>query len=435
MSFRSYAENINNAPFGLQNTNAPGSPYAAAYSRGVTNHLFLPVDPVIFDAQPQQFLDLQYLMAFATEEAPGDELIWQENVWSRAPIVTDANFAGTSASPGNIVTGVIGVAANSMRYVYPGQKLTYTTTNGTGAQTQCVVDSVDTGAETITVKSMVGVALLPLASGSKITDNYTLGGDGQSTFVQPRRTQTVQRTNLIESVGPEEILWNHKERIKWKNQSQTNFIETDMKNLLTQMKTSMVQRLWYSQYGETTTLGGAIAKTSEGIVPQIQNNGGATINSTMSTVWDDLTTGLFQTNFGPVNNRRIVFGTSEMLHALNLKAKAEFIRYSSGDKVFDLDFEEWRIGGQTLTLVPTNIWNDIASFPEIFSRRLVVLQEQSVKIATMRGVPMLDQTVKVSQSRSNVDPIAIYDFERYIVQGMVGTKVQNAAQNFVIDIA
>jgi hypothetical protein len=155
----------------------------------------------------------------------------------------------------------------------------------------------------------------------------------------------------------------------------------------------------------------------------------------MSTAWDYLTTGLFQTNFGPVNNRRVVFGTPEMLHALNVKEKGELIRYSTGDRVFDLDFEEWRIGGQVLTLVPTQIWNDVASFPESYARRLVVLQESSVKLATMRGVPMLDQTVKVSQSRNNVDPIAIYDFERYLVEGFVGVKVQNAAGNFVIDVA
>jgi hypothetical protein len=100
-----------------------------------------------------------------------------------------------------------------------------------------------------------------------------------------------------------------------------------------------------------------------------------------------------------------------------------------------MDFETWRFGGQTLTLVPTQIWNDPASFPPEYSKRLVVLQKQNVSLATMRGVPMLQQEVKVSQSRSNITPFEIYDFERYTVEGMVGTELKNAAQNFIVDVA
>lgn len=436
MSMNTYVENVNNSPYGLQNTNAPGSPYAAAFNRGVTNHLYLPVDPIIFDASPKQFLDLQYLMAFASKDVPGDELIWHEDVWSRSPIVTRAAFAGVAASPGVSVTGNIPITAATLNFVFPGQQLYYRGSDG--VFTQCVVVSVDStgGAELINVRSQVGRPLAPIATvGSYLTNGMTLGGDGQTTFTQPSRLQTVQRTNLIEKIGPEEKIWNHLERIKFKNQSQTNFMERDMMQLLRQLKVSLCQRIWIGQYGENTTLQGSIAKNTEGIVPAIQNNGGATLNSTMSTVWDDITTGIFATNFGPVSNERVIFGTPEMLHALNVKQKAEFVRYSAGDKVFDLDFETWKFGGQTVTLVPTQIWNDPASFPEEYQRRLVVLQKESVSIASMRGVPMMSQEVKVSQSRSNINPIEVYDFERFIVQGMVGTEMKNAAQSFLVDVA
>lgn len=436
MSQRTYVENTNNLPYGLANTNAPGSPYAAAYSRGVTNHLFLPVDPIIFDAQPQQFLDLQYLMAFAAKEMPGDEVTWHEDVWSRSPIVTRAVFAGVAASAGVSVTGNIPITANTLPFVYPGQQIYYRGSDG--VYTQGVIVSVDStgGSELINVRSQVGAALAPLASGSNITNGMTLGSDGQSTFAQPTRLQTVQRTNLIEVIGPEQKIWNHLERMKWKNQSQTNYMERDMKSMLTQLKVSLCQRIWIGKYGENTTpVGGGIAKNTEGIIPAIQNNGGATLNSTMSTVWDDITTGIFATNFGPVSNERVIFGTPEMLYSLNAKQKGEFVRYSSGDKVFDLDFEVWKFGGQTVTLVPTQIWNDEASFPAEYSRRLVVLQKQNVSLCTMRGVPMMQQEAKVSQSRNNIDPFSIYDFERFTVQGMVGTEMKNAANSFIVDVS
>lgn len=429
-----YAENVNNAPYGLQNTNAPGSPYAAAFSRGVTTHLMLPVDPIIFDAQPRQFLDLQYLMAFASKEVPGDELIWHEDVWSRTPIVVRTAFAGVAATPGTSVTGTITITAATVPYVFPGQQLYYRGSNGVYAQ--CVVVSVTStsGSEAILVRSQVGKTLPPAAANAEITNGLTLGGDGQSTFTQPTRLKTVQRTNLIEKIGPEQKIWNHLERIKWKNQSQTNFIERDMQNMLTQLKVSLCQRIWIGNYGENTTLENAIAKNTEGIVPAILNNGGALLNSTMSTVWDDITTGIFATNFGPLSNESIIFGTPEMLHAINMKNKAEFVRYAAGDTTSSADFEVWRFGGQTVTLVPVQIWNDPASFPVEYQRRLVVLKKDSIKLATMRGVPMLQQEVKVSQSRNNIEPFAVFDFERFTVEGMVGTELKNAAQHFIIDV-
>lgn len=439
MSLQSYTQNVNNSPFGLANTNAPGSPYAAAYGRGVTSHLMLPVSPIIFDAQPQQFLDLQYLMAFATEEAPGDEIIWHENVWSRSPIVTNEAITAVPAIPGSTTTTTFDVTADSLNYVYVGQKIHFTDDNG--VPNQVIVSNIAGNA--VTVRSMVGVGIggVAQAGGVNLTNGMTAGGDGFQTFANPVRTKTVRRTNLIEKVGPEQMIWNRLERLKWKNQAQTNFMEVDMRNVLTQLKVSMCQRIWLGQYGEglvsyaNAPAETAIAKFTEGIVPSIINNGGAVLNSTMSTVWDDLTTGIFQTNFGPINNERVIFGTPEMLHALNLKQKAEFVRYSAGDKIWDLDFEEWRFGGQKLTLVPTQIWNDAASFPEEYARRLVVLQKSSVKLVTMRGVAMISQEAKVSQSRTNTTPFEIYDFERYTVEGMVGTKVQNAAQNFIVDVA
>lgn len=430
-----YIENVNNAPYGLANTNAPGSPYAAAFGRGTTSHLKLAVDPIIFDAQPQQFLDLQFLMAFASAEQPGDEIIWKEDIWGRTPLATRAAFANVAPSPGVTVTGTIPITAASLSYVFPNQVIYYRDDNGVDVQAYVMSVTSTPGAEAILVRSLVGKGLGPLATvGSVITNGMTGGADGQSYFSQPTRTQTIDRTNLMEKIGPEEKIWNHLERIKFKNLAQTNYMDVDMRNMLRMLKVSICQRIWLGQYGETLLSQGEIAKATQGIVPAIIANGGAVLNSTMATVWDDLTAGIFATNFGSTTNHRIVFGTPEMLHAMNVKQKAEFVRYASGDKVFDLDFEVWRFGGQVLTLVPVQIWNDPASFPEHWSRRLVVLQAESVKLVTMQGVPMMEQGL-TTQSRTNITPSEIYDFERYFCQAFLGTMTQNAAMSFIIDVA
>lgn len=56
----------------------------------------------------------------------------------------------------------------------------------------------------------------------------------------------------------------------------------------------LVRPVWREHYAYQRTgrnLPG-IGKNTEGIVTAIQNNGGTTLNSTMSTVWDDVTDGM-----------------------------------------------------------------------------------------------------------------------------------------------
>lgn len=432
MPLTPYTESVNNGNFGLQNTNAPGSPYALAYSRGVTTHLSLPVDPKIFDAAPQQFLDLQFLMAFMSEQGPSDECIWHENPWGRAALQFNANFAGVAASPGTEVTGTITLTDATDEFAYPSQKITYGTTPN---QTQATVVSVDTGAHTAVIRSMTGVALGAATSGDYITNGMTAGGDGGQFFPAPTRIQTIQRSNLVELIGPEQAFWNERERKKFKAMQQTDFMDTDVRERLRQLKVSICQRVWFGQYAQTVlATDGRIAKMTAGIVPSIINGGGAQLNATMSTAWDVIRTGMFQTNYGAIDNRRVIFGTPEMLDALNLKAKAELIRYTPESQTYDMGFERWRFGGMEVTLVPTQIWGDVASFPTEFQRRLVVLQQENVKLYSPTWEPMIQQNL-VTQSRYNTTPAEIYDYERYFCQAAVGVKVMNPPSSYIVDIA
>ena len=435
MSQFTYGENVNNAPFGLANSNAPGSPYAAAYSRGVTSHLRLPVAPEIFNAQPTQFLDLQYLMSFGSmdNDNPGDEIIWEEQVWSRNPLTVRTNFAGVAASAGNTVTGNITVTDAAINHIFARQKINYRGSDG--VNTQAIVTAIDQtpGAAFITVRSMNSRPLAPIAAGSLITNGMTVGSDGGSAFSSPTRIQTVRRTNLMEKIGPEQKYWNTIERTKWKNSQQTNYMEADMLDNLTQLKVSLAQRVWFGEYGESENAGGEITKFTQGIVPAIETNGGAVLSSTMSTVWDDLVDAIFATNFMSNSNERVVFATPEMLYALNAKQKGEYVRYTPESKTWDMGFETWRFGGQSVTLVPCQIWGNAASFPTEFAKKIVVLQKQNVKVVGMRGIPMMRQDL-ITQDRYNITPSAIYDFERYLCEGFVGTKTQNAASSVIINV-
>jgi hypothetical protein len=63
----------------------------------------------------------------------------------------------------------------------------------------------------------------------------------------------------------------------------------------------------------------------------------------------------------------------------------------------------------------------------------VILQENNIKVLGTPGIPMIKQDL-VSQSRTNITPMEIYDFERYLCEGFVGTRTQNAAANVICDL-
>lgn len=422
-----YPENAGNLPFGLANSNAPGSPYAAAYARGTTTHLRLPVDPKIFNAQPAQFLDLQYLMAFGAHEEGGDETIWHEQVWSRRSVTVRANFAGVALSAGTEVTGDLPIVAASLDNVYVGQLLYY---NGGQVLVTAIISTG--GAEAVTVKSMTGRPIPAATAGDRVTDGRTAGGDGGQFFSSPTRIQTLQRHNFLEKIGPESKIWDEIELQKWKNLGQTNYQEKDMLDMLTQMKVSQCQRLWFGERAQTILTDGRPAKFTEGIVPAIVNNGGAVVDTTYSTIWDDMIDAIFATNFMTNDSHRVVFAPPEVLFAMNFKKKAEFIRFSTESRIWDMDFEEWRVGGQRFTLVPTQIWGNEASFPSDFAKKVVIMPKENVQVATMRGVPMLKQ--QLFQSRSNITPAEIYDYNRYTVQGFLGSRTQNAASGIILQL-
>lgn len=96
------------------------------------------------------------------------------------------------------MAGTIPVTAATLPFVYPGQQIYYRGTDGVAASATVTSVTSTGGAEAIVVSSQVGRPLPALAAGAAVTNGMTFGSDGQTTWAQPTRLQTIQRTNLIE---------------------------------------------------------------------------------------------------------------------------------------------------------------------------------------------------------------------------------------------
>ena len=72
------------------NVNSVGSEYAALYGHDISLLVQKLTNRAIFDAAPQQFMDLKLLNMVAAEQMNSDEFFYQEMGYQREPLVATA---------------------------------------------------------------------------------------------------------------------------------------------------------------------------------------------------------------------------------------------------------------------------------------------------------------------------------------------------------
>ena len=97
--------NDQNARFSNVNLNSVGSEYAALYGHDISLLVQKLTNRAIFDASPQQFMDLKLLNMVPAKQVNSDEYFYQEMGYQREPLVATAAAAAVSpalapAAPG-----------------------------------------------------------------------------------------------------------------------------------------------------------------------------------------------------------------------------------------------------------------------------------------------------------------------------------------------
>ena len=365
--------NETSTKFSNQNSNAVGSEYASTFGHDISLMIQKVTNRAIFDAKPQQFMDLKLLNMVAPEQVNSDEFFYQEMGYQREPLVATAVAAAVSYP----TTQVISVA--SVENISTNTIITYP--NG---QKGSVTD-VDTTNLTITVTPYTGDTLPAVAVDDVIANMSSVDHDGSDGFSQFFRASTIERNNYVQLFN-KAIRYSEVELFKLQKAGTTdNFLSMEKKAMFDQHRIDLSNAFWIGQKGQVITANGTPAKTTGGVFTAMLEAGSPNALVTDATLVDGFEDVILSSEYGDYGAVRMAFMTPRMHRRLSLAYKEELTRYSPNDQTALLNLKEVNIGSSRIVLVPFKRFEDAASFPAAFANRIVILDMKNIKRCQMWG--------------------------------------------------
>ena len=362
-----------NVKFDNQNYNSVGSEYAALYGHDISLLVQKLTNRAIFDAAPQQFMDLKLLNMVAAEQVNSDEFFYQEMGYQREPLVATAASATVSwpTTQTISVTSTDNISTNTIISYPNGQK---------GS-----VVSVDTSLLTITVSPYNGDTLPAVTADDVLANVSSVDHDGSDGFAQYFRASTIERNNYIQLFN-KAIRYSEVELHKLKTMGTTaNFLEMERNAMFNQHRIDLSNAFWTGQKGEIITADGTPAKTTGGVFSSMLEAGSPNALATNASLVDAFEDMVLSSEYGDYGQARMAFMTPRVHRALSLAYKEELTRYAPNDDIALLNLKEVNLGSSRIVLVPFKRFEDKASFPGSFENRIVILDMKNIKRTQLWG--------------------------------------------------
>jgi hypothetical protein len=362
-----------NIKFDNQNYNSVGSEYAALYGHDISLLVQKLTNRAIFDAAPQQFMDLKLLNMVAAEQVNSDEFFYQEMGYQREPLVATAASATVSwpTTQTISVTSTDNISTNTIISYPNGQK---------GS-----VVSVDTSLLTITVSPYNGDTLPAVSADDVLANVSSVDHDGSDGFAQYFRASTIERNNYIQLFN-KAIRYSEVELHKLKTLGTTaNFLEMERNAMFNQHRIDLSNAFWTGQKGEIITADGTPAKTTGGVFSSMLEAGSPNALATNASLVDAFEDMVLSSEYGDYGQARMAFMTPRVHRALSLAYKEELTRYAPNDDIALLNLKEVNLGSSRIVLVPFKRFEDKASFPGSFENRIVILDMKNIKRTQLWG--------------------------------------------------
>lgn len=359
--------------FTNQNLNSVGSEYANLYGHDLSLLVQKLTNRAIFDAAPQQFMDLKLLNMVSPEQVNSDEFFFQEMAYQREPLVATANVAGTSYPTSQVipVQSVDNIATNTIISYPNGQKGSVT--------------NVDTALLTITVTPYNGDTLPAVTADDVLANVSSVDHDGSEGFAQYFRASTIERSNYVQLFN-KAIRYSEVELHKLKNQGTTsNFLEMEKAAMFNQHRIDISNAFWTGQKGEVITQNGTPAKTTGGVYTSMVEAGSPNALATTATLVDAFEDVILNSEYGDYGTTRMAFMTPRIHRALTLAYKDEHTRYQPNDDIALLNLREVNLGSSRIVLVPFKRFEDRASFPGSYENKIVILDMKNIKRTQLWG--------------------------------------------------
>jgi hypothetical protein len=362
-----------NVKFTNQNYNSVGSEYAALYGHDISLLVQKLTNRAIFDAAPQQFMDLKLLNMVAAEQVNSDEFFYQEMGYQREPLVATASSAAVSwpTTQTISVTSTDNISTNTIISYPNGQK---------GS-----VVNVDTSLLTVTVSPYNGDTLPAVSADDILANVSSVDHDGSDGFAQYFRASTIERVNYVQLFN-KAIRYSEVELHKLKTMGTTsNFLEMERNAMFNQHRIDLSNAFWTGQKGEIITADGTPAKTTGGVFSAMVEAGAPNAVATTATLVDAFEDIVLSSEYGDYGQARMAFMTPRMHRALSLAYKEELTRYAPNDEIALLNLKEINLGSSRIVLVPFKRFEDKASFPGSFENRIVLLDMKNIKRTQLWG--------------------------------------------------
>ncbi len=362
-----------NVKFTNQNYNSVGSEYAALYGHDISLLVQKLTNRAIFDAAPQQFMDLKLLNMVPAEQVNSDEFFYQEMGYQREPLVATAASAAVSYPTTQTisVTSTDNISTNTIISYPNGQK---------GS-----VVGVDTSLLTVTVSPYNGDTLPAVAADDILANVSSVDHDGSDGFAQYFRASTIERVNYIQLFN-KAIRYSEVELHKLKTMGTTsNFLEMERNAMFNQHRIDLSNAFWTGQKGEIITADGTPAKTTGGVYTSMLEAGSPNAVANSNTLVDAFEDMVLSSEYGDYGQARMAFMTPRMHRMLSLAYKEELTRYAPNDDIALLNLKEINLGSSRIVLVPFKRFEDKASFPGSFENRIVILDMKNIKRTQLWG--------------------------------------------------
>ncbi len=347
--------NETSAKFANQNYNSVGSEYANLYGHDISLLVQKLTNRAIFDAAPQQFMDLKLMNMVPAETVNSDEFFFQEMGYQREPLQVTAVSATVSYPTTQTinVASVDNISTNTIISYPNGQK---------GS-----VVAVDTSLLTITVSPYNGDTLPAVAIGDVLANVSTVDHDGSEGFAQYFRASTIERVNYVQLFN-KAIRYSEVELHKLKNMGTTaNFLEMERNAMFNQHRIDISNALWVGQKGEVVTANGTPAKTTGGVYTSMVEAGSPNAVATSATLVDAFEDMVLSSEFGDYGQARMAYMTPRIHRLLSLAYKEQLTRYAPNDEIALLNLKEINLGSSRIVLVPYKRFEDAASYPGSFA--------------------------------------------------------------------
>lgn len=365
--------NETSAKFANQNYNSVGSEYANLYGHDISLLVQKLTNRAIFDAAPQQFMDLKLMNMVPAETVNSDEFFFQEMGYQREPLQVTAVSATVSYPTTQTinVASVDNISTNTIISYPNGQK---------GS-----VVAVDTSLLTITVSPYNGDTLPAVAIGDVLANVSTVDHDGSEGFAQYFRASTIERVNYVQLFN-KAIRYSEVELHKLKNMGTTaNFLEMERNAMFNQHRIDISNALWTGQKGEVVTANGTPAKTTGGVYTSMVEAGSPNAVATAATLVDAFEDMVLSSEFGDYGQARMAYMTPRIHRLLSLAYKEQLTRYAPNDEIALLNLKEINLGSSRIVLVPYKRFEDAASYPGSFANKIVILDMKNIKRVQLWG--------------------------------------------------